>query len=257
MNLRSSPLHCPWYVPYMYVRLYICTLPLKFIFRPLIGPDITWSVSRTLIGPVSHHHPPLPKEVFLIGPMDWSSVLFQIVPMWSLKNRRCSGLDTWIVPALCSGSSRIDPKKRGVPDSTGELSPLSVPDVPPLESYKQEVFGTGHVDLPPRSLTDCPAWSPKNGEIFWIGYTRRYGRLRGPTFSSRGGHWPSAEVFFLPFRQKNKLICFFFDKFNAVLVSSSNLSNLKKNRKSPKNIQKKFKKSKKIWKNLKNKKNKK
>ena len=37
-------------------------------------------------------------------------------------------------------------------------------------------------------------------------YTRRYGRLRGPTSSSCGGFWPSTEAFFA-LRSKKGLLC--------------------------------------------------
>ena len=81
--------------------------------------------------------------------------------------------------------------------------------------------------------------------------TRRYGPLRGPTSSSCEGLHPLAEVIFA-LRAKNKIIMLFVN-FQAILVSSSNLSNFKKNTKSPK---KKFK-IKKYKKNQKTKTNKK
>ena len=66
-------------------------LPMHFILRPIIGPEITSSVSWPLIG-------------------HWPRILFLIVPTFcsgssqhrALKTRRCSGLDAWIVPAFCS-----------------------------------------------------------------------------------------------------------------------------------------------------------
>ena len=65
-------------------------------------------------------------------------------------------------------------------------------------------------------------------------FTRRYGPLRGPTSSSCGWLWPSAEAFFA-LRAKKELIVLFgpiFGNFWCPVVTlvtfSSNISNKKK-----------------------------
>ena len=49
--------------------------------------------------------PPLFPEVFPIRRVDCPCVRFRIVPACSLKTRRCSVLDAWIIPAFYSGSA--------------------------------------------------------------------------------------------------------------------------------------------------------
>ena len=57
----------------------VCPFAMRFV-RPIIGPQITWSVARPLIGPN-------PEQVFPIGRVDRQWVMFWIVPAWSLKNK--------------------------------------------------------------------------------------------------------------------------------------------------------------------------
>ena len=53
---------------------------------------------------------PTNKEVYRIGLMDPSRVLFRIGPRRALKTRRCFGFDALIDPAFCSEScSKSDP----------------------------------------------------------------------------------------------------------------------------------------------------
>ena len=70
--------------------------------------------------------------------------------------------------------------------------------------------------------------------------TRRYGPLRGPTSSSCGELWPSAEAF-LALRARKELFmlfCTFFGDFWCSVVTvvtfSSNLNNFERNQKKTK-----------------------
>ena len=77
--------------------------------------------------------------------------------------------------------------------------------------------------------------------------TRRYGPLRTPTSSSRGGLQPSADAFFALRSKKEPIILFWpiFVNFWCPVVTlvtlSSNLSNFERNPKNPKKIQRKGK----------------
>ena len=64
-------------------------------------------------------------------------------------------------------------------------------------------------------------------QFYLLPKTRRYGPLRGPTFSSCGGLRPLAKVFFCPLGKK---IDYYADlaHFRSFLVSSSNLCNFLK-----------------------------
>ena len=78
-------------------------------------------------------------------------------------------------------------------------------------------------------------WSEGKRKI--LRKTRRYGPLRGPTSSSCGGLWPSAEAFYYA------VLAHFWCPVVTLVTFSSNISNnTKKQQKNPK----KFKKFKKI-----------
>ena len=67
--------------------------------------------------------------------MDSPRVLFRIGPASSLQNKEVSGLDEWIVPGFCSGSSPSgDLRTQRCPDWMRELSPRSVPNHPESQS---------------------------------------------------------------------------------------------------------------------------
>ena len=88
-------------------------------------PIFTWSL------PIFTSCMSLPSEIVLHG-LSPLSVLDR--PRIELKNGRCSGLDSWIVPAFCSGFfPHRALKQGGVPDWLCGSSPFSVCDCPCIE----------------------------------------------------------------------------------------------------------------------------
>ena len=101
------------------------------------------------------------------------------------------------------------------------------------------------------------SFSPED-PIQQISRTRRNGPLRGLTFSSCGGLWPSAQAF-LALRTKKDLIMLFWPIFGnfwcpvvTLVTFSSNFGNFERNPEKNKKIQRKLKKIKKNSKKFKN-----
>ena len=134
------------------------SIPNMVFSRPVIGPQIAWSVSRPLIAC------PLP-------PRNCSRLDAWIVPVFcsglspngALKTRTSSRLDKWVVPAYCSGSSLQSALK------TRRSSGLDACIVSAFcyGSSPRGAFKIGGVlhwmrGLAPRSVTDCPC------SLLWI-----------------------------------------------------------------------------------------
>ena len=90
------------------VQLYLCPLPVKFILRPLIGPQIAWPVQDLSLVNLSPPHPPHPLLVGTNdGPNSWTHIVdtthghdlftWHVHPtLGALKTRSGSGLCPWI-----------------------------------------------------------------------------------------------------------------------------------------------------------------
>ena len=69
----------------------------------------------------------------------------------------------------------------------------------------RQTDGGGEITRLKTTYTDRDLF-PNTCEIFPIIITRRYGLLRGPTSSSCGGLWPSAEAFFALWAKKELIM---------------------------------------------------